>query len=159
MLIFLAKPRMLTKKRHFSPHVPGAKKQKMASMGEHLDANEAEETSEVDPSEGRRIDLKPGDEPGDGSDGSDKSHGNESGDEIGEQIRPEYTPRKRASQHDDEIEVLAEARDDIVNVVPPFPAGVINTWDQFDSMFEEYKRKNNLKFRVRSSMKTEMHNQ
>lgn len=73
--------------------------------------------------------------------------------------RLEYTPRKRASQHDDEIEALDEAQDDIINEVPPFQPGVIDSWKQFDSMFEEYKRKNKLKFRIRSSMTTQMHNQ
>ena len=89
-------------------------------MGEHINTSKVSETSEVGPSEGRRIDLKPGDEPGDRSEDSGKSHENESGVEIGEHIRPEYTHRKRASQHDDETEALAETRDEIENVLPPF---------------------------------------
>ncbi|KAL4123726.1 hypothetical protein PRIC2_009576 [Phytophthora ramorum] len=146
-----AASRMPTKKRRFSL----AKKQQAESAVDCFDANEGGEPYVMkDSAEGRRFEPKPAD----GSDGDDKSEQLQGGDEVGEQLRPEYTPRKRASQHDDEIAALDAARDDSANVVPPFPSVVINTWEQFDNVFEEYKRKNKLKFRVRSSMKTQIHN-
>ncbi|KAG3252915.1 hypothetical protein PI124_g2481 [Phytophthora idaei] len=48
--------------------------------------------------------------------------------------------------------------DEIVNVVAPFPSGRIANWEQFDKILKEYKRKNNLKFRVRSSESTVIYN-
>ncbi|KAG7375102.1 hypothetical protein PHYPSEUDO_004215, partial [Phytophthora pseudosyringae] len=60
--------------------------------------------------------------------------------------------------HDSDIGLLGEDQDNIINVVPPFPAGDIETWEEFDKMFKEYKKKNKLKFRVRSSQSTELHN-
>ncbi|KAG7376188.1 hypothetical protein PHYPSEUDO_014127 [Phytophthora pseudosyringae] len=60
--------------------------------------------------------------------------------------------------HDSDIGTLGEEQDKIINVVPPFPAGDIETWEEFDQMFEVYKKKNKLKFCVRSSQLTELHN-
>ncbi|GMF15314.1 unnamed protein product [Phytophthora fragariaefolia] len=70
----------------------------------------------------------------------------------------EYIPRPRASNHDNEYEVLAKDDNAISNVVPGFPSGVIEAWAQFDKIFKDYKLKNNLKFRVRSSETTTLYN-
>ncbi|ETN18833.1 hypothetical protein PPTG_04307 [Phytophthora nicotianae INRA-310] len=49
--------------------------------------------------------------------------------------------------------------DKIVNVVPPFaPKTTISSWRDFEKQFTEYMEKNNLKFRVRSSERTESYN-
>ncbi|KAG7389591.1 hypothetical protein PHYPSEUDO_009988 [Phytophthora pseudosyringae] len=67
----------------------------------------------------------------------------------------------KAVDGDDEILELDSFdgdQDNIIHVVPPYPAGDIETWEEFDKMFKEYKKKNKLKFRVRSSQSTELHN-
>ncbi|KAL4139534.1 hypothetical protein PRIC2_003029 [Phytophthora ramorum] len=88
-----------SKKRRYSPHVPVLKKQKVVLNRETLDDTEYDATEETVPFTG-------------GAEADDL---------------PEYTPRKRATKFDDEVEPLYEDRDEIVNVVPPFPAGVIET--------------------------------
>ncbi|KAE9003795.1 hypothetical protein PF002_g11512 [Phytophthora fragariae] len=72
--------------------------------------------------------------------------------------RPEYTPRKRASKHLKEMEAMRAHGDEIVNVVPPFPSGLIANWKEFATLFKTYTEQNNIKFRVRSSEATERHN-
>ncbi|KAF1794591.1 hypothetical protein GQ600_24008 [Phytophthora cactorum] len=71
---------------------------------------------------------------------------------------PEYTPRKRSSKHIEELDSMAVERSDIVNVVPPFPAEPIQRWEHFESVLKAYKKKYNLKFRVRSSETTARYN-
>ncbi|KAL4111576.1 hypothetical protein PRIC1_003254 [Phytophthora ramorum] len=88
-----------SKKRRYSPHVPVLKKQKVVLNRETLDDTEYDATEETVPFTG-------------GAEADDL---------------PEYTPRKRATKFDDEVEPLYEDRDEIVNVVPPFPAEVIET--------------------------------
>ncbi|KAG3249647.1 hypothetical protein PI124_g5717 [Phytophthora idaei] len=61
---------------------------------------------------------------------------------------PEYTPRKRSSKRIEELDSMAVERSDIVNVVPPFPAEPIQTWERFESALKAYKKKHNLKFRI-----------
>ncbi|KAE9047748.1 hypothetical protein PR001_g4077 [Phytophthora rubi] len=70
----------------------------------------------------------------------------------------EYTPRKRASKHLKEMQSMATDRDEIENVVPPFPSDPIESWEEFDILLKNYKRKYNLKFRVRSSETTALYN-
>ncbi|KAG2847078.1 hypothetical protein PC111_g946 [Phytophthora cactorum] len=49
--------------------------------------------------------------------------------------------------------------DEVVNIVPAFgESREFESWDDFDKAFREYKRKNNLKFRIRSSETTERFN-
>ncbi|KAL3658141.1 hypothetical protein V7S43_016773 [Phytophthora oleae] len=72
---------------------------------------------------------------------------------------PDYKPRKRSSQHLDELELEDDGDADIVNVVPSFASKEsFSSWDDFEKHFQLYKRKYNLKFRVRSSEKTENYN-
>ncbi|ETO68369.1 hypothetical protein F444_14777, partial [Phytophthora nicotianae P1976] len=71
----------------------------------------------------------------------------------------EYTPRVRRSKHLEEIDSMNNDGDKIVNVVPPFaPKTTISSWRDFEKQFTEYMEKNNLKFRVRSSERTESYN-
>lgn len=73
--------------------------------------------------------------------------------------RTEYDLRKRTSKHIDELASMHNENDEIVNVVPPFrPRTSIENWDDFDEKFGKYKRKNNLKFRVRNSERTVLYN-
>ncbi|ETN03872.1 hypothetical protein PPTG_15194 [Phytophthora nicotianae INRA-310] len=49
--------------------------------------------------------------------------------------------------------------DGIVNMVPAFgPAKNINSWEEFEKVFDSYKKKHKLMFRVRSSEKTAFYN-
>jgi hypothetical protein len=66
----------------------------------------------------------------------------------------EYTPRKRVSKHLEEMQSMATDREKITNVVPSFPSGEIESWEEFDALLKNYKTKYNLKFRVRSSETT-----
>ncbi|KAF1772513.1 hypothetical protein GQ600_13898 [Phytophthora cactorum] len=71
----------------------------------------------------------------------------------------EYVPRKRTSKHLEELESMGNQYDEVVNVVPAFgESRAFESWDDFDKAFGEYKRKNNLKFRIRSSETTERFN-
>ncbi|GMG17491.1 unnamed protein product [Phytophthora fragariaefolia] len=69
-----------------------------------------------------------------------------------------YKPRKRTSKHLKEMVSMATERDTIENAVPPFPSGVIEYWERFDAMLNDYKRKYYLQFRVRSSETTDSYN-
>ncbi|KAE9214942.1 hypothetical protein PF004_g14893 [Phytophthora fragariae] len=64
----------------------------------------------------------------------------------------------RASKHLKEMEAMRAHGDEIVNVVPPFPSGLIANWKEFATLFKTYTEQNNIKFRVRSSEATERHN-
>ncbi|EEY63390.1 uncharacterized protein PITG_15107 [Phytophthora infestans T30-4] len=66
----------------------------------------------------------------------------------------EYTPRKRTSKHVDELEAMAVSCDKVVSVVVTFPSVEISSWEEFNNVFSEHKRKNQLNFRVRSSETT-----
>ncbi|POM70693.1 Hypothetical protein PHPALM_12833 [Phytophthora palmivora] len=78
---------------------------------------------------------------------------------VNSSFSTEYTPRKRSSKHLDEVESMTIGHDDIKNTVPAFaPTGNFASWDDFEQQFDAYKRKNKLKFHVRSSEKTELYN-
>eukprot|EP00644_Phytophthora_capsici_P009443 jgi/Phyca11/107552/e_gw1.13.411.1 len=64
-----------------------------------------------------------------------------------ESTRPEYVPRKRSSKHLGELKSMQLDREEIINVVPPFPSLPIHSWEEFDKVFETYKDQNNLKLR------------
>lgn len=71
----------------------------------------------------------------------------------------EYTPRKRTSKHLEELASLLPMEDEITNVVPPFGTSVtFRSWDDLSEAIEKYAEKYNLKFRVRSSVRTELYN-
>ncbi|OWZ05073.1 hypothetical protein PHMEG_00022903 [Phytophthora megakarya] len=71
----------------------------------------------------------------------------------------EYSPRKRVSKHLAELESMNPGDDRIVNEVPAFgPAKDIKSWEEFEKVFDSYKKKHKLKFRVRSSEKTALYN-
>ncbi|KAF4137583.1 hypothetical protein GN958_ATG13223 [Phytophthora infestans] len=70
----------------------------------------------------------------------------------------EYTPRNRTSKHVEELEGAAVSCDKVVNVVVPFPAAEISSWEEFNNVFSDYKRKNHLNFRVRSCETTVVYN-
>ncbi|RAW37568.1 hypothetical protein PC110_g6165 [Phytophthora cactorum] len=71
----------------------------------------------------------------------------------------EYRPRKITSKHLEELESMGNQYDEVVNIVPAFgESREFESWDDFDKAFREYKRKNNLKFRIRSSETTERFN-
>ncbi|OWY97904.1 hypothetical protein PHMEG_00031452, partial [Phytophthora megakarya] len=71
----------------------------------------------------------------------------------------EYVPRHRSSQHLEELESMHAGDGEIKNVVPPFATTeTFTSWEAFEKAFQTYKRKYNLKFRVRSSEKTENYN-
>ncbi|ETO61408.1 hypothetical protein F444_20584 [Phytophthora nicotianae P1976] len=72
--------------------------------------------------------------------------------------RLEYMPRKRSSNNIEELHSMVSEQDKITNVVPPFPSKPIESWGKFESVLKEYKRKNNLKFRVRTSETTALYN-
>ncbi|ETP09244.1 hypothetical protein F441_14878 [Phytophthora nicotianae CJ01A1] len=71
----------------------------------------------------------------------------------------EYLPRKRVSKHLTELDSMNPGGDGIVNMVPAFgPAKNINSWEEFEKVFDSYKKKHKLMFRVRSSEKTAFYN-
>ncbi|ETO73167.1 hypothetical protein F444_10858 [Phytophthora nicotianae P1976] len=82
----------------------------------------------------------------------------ESGMNSCKSVRPEYNPRKRSSKYLDELKSMQKDREEIVNVVPPFPSLPITSWEEFDKIFNSYKIEHNLKFRVRSSQTTVLYN-
>ncbi|KAF1781255.1 hypothetical protein GQ600_16091 [Phytophthora cactorum] len=70
-----------------------------------------------------------------------------------------YEPRRRKSWLLDELKPMESEEDTIVNVVALFrPSAAIRTWDDFNKHFDIYKKKHNLKFRVRSSKRTVLYN-
>ncbi|KAG6963152.1 hypothetical protein JG687_00006732 [Phytophthora cactorum] len=74
-------------------------------------------------------------------------------------LREEYEPRRRKSWLLDELKPMKSEEDTIVNVVALFrPSVAIRTWDDFNKHFDIYKKKHNLKFRVRSSERTVLYN-
>ncbi|KAE8975790.1 hypothetical protein PR002_g25498 [Phytophthora rubi] len=89
---------------------------------------------------------------------SDEDEGDNVRAAVGSSPCLEYTPRKRASKHLKEMQSMATDRDEIENVVPPFPSDPIESWEEFDILLKNYKRKYNLKFRVRSSETTALYN-
>ncbi|KAG3084374.1 hypothetical protein PC121_g5392 [Phytophthora cactorum] len=71
----------------------------------------------------------------------------------------QYEPRRRKSWLLDELKPMKSEEDTIVNVVALFrPSVAIRTWDDFNKHFDIYKKKHNLKFRVRSSERTVLYN-
>ncbi|ETK85351.1 hypothetical protein L915_09810 [Phytophthora nicotianae] len=52
------------------------------------------------------------------------------------------------------MQSLHADRDEIINVVAPFPSRSISDWEEFNDVLDGYKKRNNLKFRVRSSQTT-----
>ncbi|KAG1713389.1 hypothetical protein DVH05_001176 [Phytophthora capsici] len=76
-----------------------------------------------------------------------------------EQPNGEYSPRKRVSKHLTELESMNPGDDRIVNVVPAFgPTKNICSWEEFENVFDAYRKKYKFKFRVRSSEKTALYN-
>ncbi|KAF1787538.1 hypothetical protein GQ600_1103 [Phytophthora cactorum] len=74
-------------------------------------------------------------------------------------LREEYEPRRRKSWLLDELKPMESEEDTIVNVVALFrPSAAIRTWDDFNKHFDIYKKKHNLKFRVRSSERAVLYN-
>ncbi|KAF1789249.1 hypothetical protein GQ600_18942 [Phytophthora cactorum] len=86
---------------------------------------------------------------------SEQSNNDESGN--GEGVG-QYKPRVRLSEHLEELQSMVGERGKIKNTVPPFPSGPLESWDAFEREFKKYKEKYNLKFRVRSSEKTDLYN-
>ncbi|POM64113.1 Hypothetical protein PHPALM_20403 [Phytophthora palmivora] len=71
----------------------------------------------------------------------------------------EYTPRKRSSQHLDEMEAMITGANEVKNTVPAFAINTsFGSWEDFESHFALYKKMNMLKFRVRSSEKRSFYN-
>ncbi|KAG7376371.1 hypothetical protein PHYPSEUDO_013658 [Phytophthora pseudosyringae] len=67
--------------------------------------------------------------------------------------------RSRNIMHPSEVASLHSESGEIVNVLPAFQLRTgIESWDEFDQEFEQYKRKNHLKFRIGSSGKTVLYN-
>ncbi|KAE8985517.1 hypothetical protein PF011_g20357 [Phytophthora fragariae] len=89
---------------------------------------------------------------------SDEDEGDNVRAAVGSSPCLEYTPRKRASKHLNEMQSMATDSDEIENVEPPFPSDPIESWEKFDILLKNYKRKYNLKFRVRSSETTALYN-
>ncbi|ETN22581.1 hypothetical protein PPTG_02482 [Phytophthora nicotianae INRA-310] len=58
--------------------------------------------------------------------------------------RLEYMPRKCSSKHIEELHSMVLEQDEITDVVPPFPSKPIESWEKFESVLKEYKRKDNL---------------
>ncbi|POM65557.1 Hypothetical protein PHPALM_18705 [Phytophthora palmivora] len=85
------------------------------------------------------------------------THDNDSGEEP--LITSEYSPKKRTSKHLEELDSMNPGDDGIVNMVPAFGSNKsYKTWEEFEEVFSKYKKKNKLKFRVRSSEKTALYN-
>ncbi|KAE9214870.1 hypothetical protein PF004_g14924 [Phytophthora fragariae] len=78
---------------------------------------------------------------------SDEDEGDNVRAAVGSSPCLEYTPRKRASKHLNEMQSMATDSDEIENVEPPFPSDPIESWEKFDILLKYYKRKYNLKFR------------
>ena len=53
---------------------------------------------------------------------------------------------------------IVRTRNHVENIAPPFPGNNFATWDQFEATFTKYQNDNHLRFRVRSSRKTDKHN-
>ncbi|KAG1694539.1 hypothetical protein DVH05_021045 [Phytophthora capsici] len=74
-------------------------------------------------------------------------------------VDSEYQPHKRKSKHLEEMDTMLEGTDEIENIVPPFnPTSCLESWASFEESFAKYKKKYNLKFRVRNSVKTVHYN-
>ncbi|OWZ22595.1 hypothetical protein PHMEG_0002672 [Phytophthora megakarya] len=72
---------------------------------------------------------------------------------------PEYSPRKHASKHFEELDSMNPGDAEIRNVLPAFGLSTaFETWEEFEEMFSKYKNNNKLKFRVRRSVKTSLYN-
>ncbi|KUF85613.1 hypothetical protein AM588_10000953 [Phytophthora nicotianae] len=148
-------PHQLLQNHRYSPHEPVASNKKRKVL-RYVRSNDQEVREEERRDEGEDIqkDEHTQDEATEGE--GEEHRGSASG--VSTPSRPEYSPRKRTSKHLDEMTSMLPERGEIVNVVTPFPPGPIANWEQFDKIFKEYKKNNNLKFRVRSSESTVLYN-
>ncbi|KAG6963307.1 hypothetical protein JG688_00008215 [Phytophthora aleatoria] len=123
-------------KRRYSPYEPSPPPSKKTKMIEKSDAEESDVSAEyAEPNEFPTVAV------------SNAS------------LREEYEPRRRKSWLLDELKPMESEEDTIVNVVVLFrPSAAIRIWDDFNKHFDIYKKKHNLKFRVRSSERTVLYN-
>ncbi|RLN55814.1 hypothetical protein BBJ28_00014860 [Nothophytophthora sp. Chile5] len=73
--------------------------------------------------------------------------------------RAAYVPRVRESETLNDRLAMEEAHASVVNTVPAFPAHEFGTWVEFQKVYMQYQKDNNLHFRVRSSVFSKLHNE